>query len=426
MSKAYVSKSGRVIIEVADDAMSAWMTIRKSGRLISEHEITELMDSIGLKFGIEEAVRKMALDDHRKDFDIPFPIAICKEVVGERKIKHYFQSQFSDPKEIDVSMLDNMTPVESGTVLADYSLNIFDNGGSIYNIYGDMQDSTSVSLDTLRESAGEGISFDDKNLRFIANSVGYPYTDKNGKIHLIDSITIEKELTGLVIKTPVALIIKSNVTSCDITSGSDIYIYGNLENSKLYCQGTLTVKGDVFNCQETFLHVVGDVRLESIKHSRLITKSTLSFINTIAESQIIAESGVCCENSFGMIHSGSIQASGSIHAGFLGNPDGIPLDLEVTVSAYYKNLLMIKTKELIKRKQHTNINDREYEELNQHIKELENDLDADMSRFLSEDRPEKLFIQADQTVYPNTVLRILKNTYSIKHPEQGMIYYEKE
>ncbi|MDZ4120946.1 MAG: flagellar assembly protein A, partial [Candidatus Cloacimonadaceae bacterium] len=166
MSKIFTSSTGRVKIEVSEDAMTAMMTISRSGSLIDEREILELIDRAGIKYGLEAAVRKMNTEGDQKDFDTAFPLAICKANNATKQVRYHFDNPISSATDIAPDMLDKLTCVSEGTVIADYSFNIFEGDGSIYNIFGEMQAEATVT--DLSDICGNGVEYDPKTSRFLA------------------------------------------------------------------------------------------------------------------------------------------------------------------------------------------------------------------------------------------------------------------
>ncbi len=426
MTKAHKSKSGRVLIEVADDAMSAWMTIQQTGKLIDEQEILDLIDEIGIKYGIEEALKKMSQDGTDKEFNTPFPIAICKRGAARQAMNYYFESEFSDPDELPLEQLQKLTFFGKDSVLADFSYNLFDGEGSVYNIFGEMLIDGSLDMDSLLHINGYGVRFDEDKSRYVSTIAGYPYLSKEGKICILDVIKINHDLSDCCLRTPARLEFGGNLTDCNITAGSSVSVSGDVINSSVYCEGDLDVEGEIRDCSKSFVHVLGNIYASSIIDSKLVTRSSVKFQEMIRNSIVFAQTGIKGLNGHCVLHSGSIQATGSISAGFLGNQESLPLEIEITISAYYKNLLMIKTKELIKLKQAQEIDPEAIELLSEEVKKLETDLDNDMSRFLQEVRADKLEIKADQVAYPDTLIRILKHSYQIKSIQSNPIFVEKD
>ena len=90
MNKILTNLAGTLRLELRDDRLSAWLTIRSHGRLIDEQYILDLIEEAGIKTGFEEADRYMRKHGLEKDFDIPFPIAMCDRVKGESKLNYFF------------------------------------------------------------------------------------------------------------------------------------------------------------------------------------------------------------------------------------------------------------------------------------------------------------------------------------------------
>ncbi|MBM4400155.1 MAG: hypothetical protein FJ041_07515, partial [Candidatus Cloacimonetes bacterium] len=60
MDNVIFSPSGNVSIQISEDRMSAWMTIHKSGKVLDENEILELIKTTGICYGQEDAFAWMA------------------------------------------------------------------------------------------------------------------------------------------------------------------------------------------------------------------------------------------------------------------------------------------------------------------------------------------------------------------------------
>jgi len=76
MSKILTNPGGNIILELKDDRLSAWLTIKRENRLIDEKDILDLVEQAGIKNGFEEAQRYMRKHSMEKDFDIPFHLAM--------------------------------------------------------------------------------------------------------------------------------------------------------------------------------------------------------------------------------------------------------------------------------------------------------------------------------------------------------------
>jgi hypothetical protein len=78
--KTYTNKEGNLILEIRDEPLSAWLTIKKTGKLIDEYAIIALLEEAGIKSGFEEAVEYAQIHSLEKEFDIPFPLLCVKRM----------------------------------------------------------------------------------------------------------------------------------------------------------------------------------------------------------------------------------------------------------------------------------------------------------------------------------------------------------
>jgi len=426
MPKTFTGTSGKVLIEVSDDELTAMMTIFPSGKMIDEQEILDLIESSGIKYGFEEALHKSIKESIQKDFGIPFPIAICKPNTQKGSLNYYFNTQLDNPRDVDPLSLESLTCITSGTVLADYSLSIFENESSVYNVFGAMQEGLHLDAEHIRSLAGEGVFFDEQHNRLIAAIDGYPYMDEHGIISVIREITITGDVINKTIRIPVSLRIGGDIQSSNLFVGGDLFVVGSINTSRIRCEGNLFVEKNIVDCRESYLQIIGEVECKSLQRSKLITMGKLCFSNELSNCQLIVEKGIKGWGFDSTIHSGNIQSSGSIECGIIGNPDGTSTEIEITISAYLKNLLLIRTREVVKLRQDSEAPIEQIDELNQEIKLLEERLDIAMSDFLTAQREEKLMVSAEQSIFPNTNIRILKHSYQIKQIQQNAQYLEKD
>ncbi|MDZ4182139.1 MAG: hypothetical protein U1B83_04615, partial [Candidatus Cloacimonadaceae bacterium] len=89
MTEIISNKHGNLILEIKEDRMSAWLTIKPSGRLIDEREIIEMIDNAGIKTGFDEALKYSRVNGLEKEYDTPFPIAVCTAVKGDSTLNYF-------------------------------------------------------------------------------------------------------------------------------------------------------------------------------------------------------------------------------------------------------------------------------------------------------------------------------------------------
>jgi len=54
--KIISNESGSLVLEVSEDGFSAYLTIKDSGQMIDENEITSLLNVAGIRAGVDEAI----------------------------------------------------------------------------------------------------------------------------------------------------------------------------------------------------------------------------------------------------------------------------------------------------------------------------------------------------------------------------------
>ncbi|MBM4403986.1 MAG: DUF342 domain-containing protein [Candidatus Cloacimonetes bacterium] len=427
MDKTYTSRNGNIVLEVRSDLLSAWMTIRKSGGLIDENEISDMFDSAGITYGFDEAIQWMEKEGITKDYDIPFPIAISYKNEESKQLSfHTDKLDITDPEQaLDHVMFDQLACVEAGTVIAGYDFNLFHQNKSVYNILGEMHSDENHSIVDL---SGPNVEFDIGKQQYIALTDGFLYIDRNGRICILDRIIIDSTSISpsAVIRSPVSLLLIGDISDCDIISRQSIEVIGNVTNSSLYTESHLKVQGSIRDGSSKWIHVLGDTRCLSICNSRLLCKGKLIFTSQIINSVIIAESGIEGDFSESSIVGGQTLSSGDITINSVGDEFTLKTEIEVTISPYLKNLLMIKTRELLKLKHSYGDDHQMTRELNGEIGILEERLNQELNDFLQRPKEQKIMITVHNDVYPHSHFRVLKHTYTLKHHQSGIKLIEKE
>lgn len=428
MSKILTNPAGNIKLELRDDKLSAWLTILDENRLTDEQDILDLIEQAGIKNGFEEALKYMRKHGMEKEYNAAFPIAMCNRVQGETKLGYYFdleQAKHFDGK-VRLEELSELTCLEPGTVLADYSGNIFERQGSIYDIYGDMLHDDGFDPDTMDQIKGGNVSFDPAKRQFVADCAGFPSVDGDGRISIVDRLTLSGDFVQLsdAILSPVALEIFGKVEFVSIKAAGDVYIDGNLRNSEVYCEGDLNVDGDILSCREPGLEVLGNIRCSTLLSSKVLCRGRIDFVRSFLNCEAIADGGVNSDE--GTLSGGHVECCGDITLGRLGDPRGNPTELEITISPYHKAVLMRMTKEMIRLKQDLTGNADAILELGDRIRICEMELDRELNNYLKRPQDEKLRLLVRHEVFPPVQIRILKHEYTIKKNQTHLELVEKD
>jgi len=444
MTQVYESPSGIVKLEIRDEGMSAWITINSHKGLISEREILELIDRAGIKSGFEDAQRYIREENLEKDFDTAFPVALCQRGNAGTKLNYYFdihKNRKLSPA-LDPALLPGLEYVEAGTIVADYSSNLFDRKGSIYNIFGEIIPNPEIDPGVSGAIAGPGISFDPSRNAFVAESTGYPFLDEECKICLLDSIILGSELREYhyPMHIPVDMIYQGDLDNAEIYCHGAVQINGSVKNSLLHSSGELDISGELIesqvrceqslkvgtirNCSRPIL-VLADLKCQSILESSVLCQGKIELERLINRSVVVADGGLtgglesCIQDSH-------LQACASIEAGNLGRVDGETNELEITISPFNKAVLTRLTKELIKHKEQGNGSSEEAQKIQEEIKACEQQLDQQLNKFLRRNRGERYRIHIHGDVHPPTEIRILKHSYTISSYQNSLLLEEKD
>lgn len=446
MNSNYRSKSGLVSLEIRDGGMSAWLTISETGSLIDEREILELIDLAGIKAGFEEAQDYIRENNLEKEFSRPFPLALCKAGSVDTKLNYYFDHSLA--RELsptaDPSLLARMSYVEPESVIADYSSNLFDRHGSIYNIFGEIIPNEGINLDTAKALAGEGVRFDEQLNAYVSIATGYPYLDSKGKLCLLDNlilgteiaeyqfplhipvnISYEGDLENARIYCKGKILVNGNLKDSYLESENDIEVSGIVHSSEIKAAGKIRIDGDIISCAKGGINSQADISCGSILNSLVLCKGSLRFGSLASESLIVADAGITGEPGSNVMQC-HMQACGSIELDNLGSPEGGSNEIEITISPYYKNLLTRMTKELIRLKEQPEFYYNELESLGIQIKSCENELDNQLNAFLKREPGNRFHIKISGRVHPHAELRILKHTYTIKSAQTSLNLEEQD
>lgn len=417
--------AGNLSLTVSEDKLSAHLTIHKSGQLINEHDILDLIDEAGIKYGFEDALRYIRKHNLEKEFDQPFPLALCKAGADNSEVKYFFDTGAArafSPR-INPAEIHQLTCVEAGTVLADLRDNIFSREGSIYNVLGEMITSGGSDEEAAQAIAGENVEYDHERGQYISTKAGYIGMDDEGRIHIHCALVVDGDLVDMPeLRTPVDLIVEGAVRGSFLAVQGNLSITGELRESSINCGGDLILGEGVVSCRQPGLEVLGDMRCGRIYRSKILCKGELRS-GEISASEVIGEKGVYTTVENGIIHS-SVQSANRIETAFAGEDEpGSQVSLEITISPFLKDLLMQLTREIVQARQ--NGNQEKIEEIRARISTCETELDRELNGFLSRSSAQTAGISIAREVYPILQVRVLKHDYQIRDRRFGLSIDEK-
>jgi len=430
MNKTITNKTGNLILELRQETCSAWLTIKKTGKLIDENEILALVEEAGIKYGFDEAIRHIRDNSLEKEFDVPFPIAISsdKETTSTLHYNCNPDLQLNLANGISFSDLGRLNFMNAGSCVAKYSNNIFEQGGSIYDIFGELINPTSVDEDTAKLLVGDGVSFDTASGEFLAQKSGYPFLDEQGCISVLNLLIVNADdiPSETRLHIPIDTIVHGNLAFANFNCEGNLTIKGDLHSCQILCAQDLFVEGEIIGTSGKGIQASGDIYCQSIKDSQVLCNGQLRFSGVIENSILACSQEIFGEDSNSEIRGGTIQAGGSISMATASHAEGSKTEIEIAISPYFRALLMQMTRELVRLKEDTEGNALEILDLQSRIKTCEAELDNQLNTFLKRPTEDRKSIKALQEVNPPVLFRVLKHSYYIKNHEQNLEFVEKE
>lgn len=428
MSKTLTNRAGTLRLELRDDRLSAWLTIRSSGRLTDEQDILDLIEEAGIKTGFEEAARYMRKHGLEKDFDVAFPVAMCNRVKGESKLNYFFDldqaKNFSG--RVRPEELASLTCIEAGTVIADYNSNIFDRQGSIYDIYGEMLQDEEFDLEAAGLVAGDNVTFSLDRRRFVTERKGFVSVDESGRIGVVEKLVVEGDIQDAAdeLRSPADLEIRGSLGNSSLFCAGNVELRGDLSNATLSCRGDLSLSGEIRNCRQPGVEVGGNLSCKGIQASRVLCRGRIRWEDSVEGCEIVADGGLETENGF--LRGGQAECGGNLMLHELGDPAGSETRVEITIGPYHKALLMQMTRELIRLKDAPGDNQSQIDALNEQIKACEAELDGQLNTFLNRPGDQRLGLRVLGEVHPPVRARILKHEYYLQRRQNGLEIWEKD
>lgn len=429
MNKIITNKAGNLSLELRQESMSAWLTVKQTGKLIDEHDILALIEEAGIKTGFNEALAYIREKSLEKEYDVPFPIAICNRAESTTTLRYRFNPDIQpDPVgALSYAALEALNFVKAGEVVAEYSNNLFEQGGSIYDIFGELIDPGNVDPERAAALAGQNVSYNASDRDYLAEKTGYPYLDSEGRICLLDMVVLNaEEIPGgkrLFLKTDA--VIEGNLAHTDLVCEGNLQVKGAIHNSNLLCRKDLFVEDEIVACRTNGIHVWGDISCRDIIDSKLQCKGSLRFSGKINDSNLACEGEINGDPANSEICGGLVQSGSSIFVANAGSPDGRKTEIEIAIMPYQRSLLMQMTRELVRLKEDPESNAQAIHELDLQIQKCELELDEQLNQFLQRPADDKKSITVTGTSNPPVLYRVLKHAYYRETREQNLEFIEK-
>jgi len=415
MSKKIYNDKGNLLLEIADDQMSAQLTINSTMDFLDEKEIADLLWQAGIRNGITEAAAHVRKNGILKTFDSPFPVAMCQG--GESKT-FTFNSLFNTEElynpnvPLTVSNTQKWVYVEKEEPIAEL---VIPEADESVDIFGNRLSGMKPKQEILRDFLGENVYFSEQRGMILASKTGYPYIDETGRVHVIGHFILDQDIHSEYGDIAIAgnLKITGSVTGpIKIQVLGSVEIDGSVDAAYIQSGGSLSIKGSITNANENGVIALGDLSFESAKQSRIVSNGYIHFSGKVIDCRMVAEKGINGNANHSVLSGGEIQSGGSIDVAVIGSPDYVDTEVEVTISPFLKEKMITLTKEIIRRKSDPNTTEDELREVQTKMQTLEQELDSAINQAIISDASDEYYIKAHHILYKGSYLRILKKSYT--------------
>ena len=401
-NKIFTDDKKNIILEISEDSLSAYLTIKERGKFISENEILDILKKAGIKRGFNRAREFLNLNLIKKEFDKPFLIALRADIKNMEMSYLFDTGRSYDPDNfISVFELSDLEAVTKDGALAQMNFSDSESTETLYDIFGNEIDLKEVQTHSINNFLGKNVYFSlEKNL-ILAEMSGYPYVDSQKKINVESDFELNESLSK------VSLDIKGNLV-----------INGNVNQSKIHVDGNLKVNGNIKNCLKEGLFVNGDVEFESAENSKIACKGKMIF-NKNASFCVLSSEEEIIGGEDSSLMGGLTQSGKSIEITNIGSPFSVPTEVEITIAPYLKERMIYSTGIIKDLKKNHKADTDKISEISENINNFEKEIEDKMDLYLH-GGVEEYYIKARKKVFADTRIRILNKT-RILSKEMGEI-----
>lgn len=407
---------GDLILEIADDASFAQLTIRNGNHLIDESDLLELLQESGIQEGWDEAGEAMRDEKLEKQFDTPFPVAVGIPVVEPRvEFSLRFDPEHCiDPSNHDFSALTGREIARPGQPLAD--LFITKSGRPGINVYGEEVPPSISDEVMINAHLGENVHYSQEQSKVLASSAGYPFLDSEGRVHLKNEFVIDGDLgaEGEHLQIFANLTVNGGIKNkIELAVGGNLTVNGDIDDASVVVEGSLKVNGDILNCRNSGLTVMGDIEFNNAENARIACAQRIQFSENAHFCRMVAERGVYGDAERSSIIGGIVQSGENVEVAVIGNSSSIGTEIEITIRPFLKEKMLSAIKRLTALRENPGENEEEIASINDEIQLMEHQLEEEINRALMSGDSIPRHIAVYRRMFAGTYLRILKKSRTI-------------
>jgi len=410
--------SKTVNIEISEDKFSAFMTITNINKAINENDILTLIEEAGVIYGFENANLFINQKGITKEFDIPFPLAIAeKPSVAQVEFEFLFEEKNCFNEESfnnNFGKLKDFENIKKGKPIAKLFITKMPQNGK--NIFGKTIENNESKEDIINSYLGENVSYSADLSQIIAEKSGYPYIDSNGKVSVKNTFVINSDLDLSFENISLSgnLIVNGNIKDkIKLDIDGTIEVNGDVNNACIDCSGEISINGDVLNCRSHGIISQGNISFNSAENSSISSSKKIFFNKNIHFCKIIAEEGIIGDQEESSIVGGLVQSGILIEAALIGNSSAINTEVEISISPFTKERMLLLTKKIMELKELPDSDKNEIKAMEIELDSLENKLEDDINTALMNTDSVSRRITAYKNIFSGVYVRILKKSQTI-------------
>ncbi len=407
-----------ISIEISEDKYSAFMTIKKTNEPIKENDVLKLIEESGIVYGFENANSFVEQKAISKDYDIPFPLAIgIKPTDAQVEFEFLFdENNCYNEKAFNnnFAKLKDFETIKKGKPVARLFITKMPQNGK--DIFGTTNENDKSKEDIINSYLGENVSYSVDLSQIVADKSGYPYINSLGKVSVKNTFEINSDLDLSFENISLSgnLVINGNIKDkIEIDIDGTIEVNGDVNNATIESTEEIIINGDILNCRSQGIISQGNISFHSAENSSVSSSKKIFFSKNIHFCKIIAEEGLIGDQEESSIVGGLVQSGVLIEAALIGNSSAINTEVEISISPFTKERMLLLTKKIMELKELPDSDKSQIQQMETELDVLEDKLEDDINNALMNSESTSRRITAYKNIFSGVYVRILKKSQTI-------------
>lgn len=402
----YTNSREDLVIQVTENKLCATMTIKRESGVVEQSEILDLLNKAGITNGFISSIDQ----DGEKLINKPFKIAEVKTIDQEITMELYYKNEeiYYPKTPLNEANIFRLVYVQKGSPIGKLSFD--EDMLSRKDVYGNYLISLKGRDSIIEKYQGENVSFNQNTMEYLAAMSGYLSSDSDGKYNIVNNLTIKQDINrnyGNIYILGNLKIIGEVSDVRHIRVLGTLTIEGNVTESNLYAEQGILIKGIIENCNGGGITSPKNIECQEIRQSKVFAGGELIINGSVLNSRAVGESAVIVAEEADVVAS-ELHSSRHIKVGNVKNSNTANSNLEISVSPYTKEQLMVFTRELVYFTDNDSGSDK-IPVIRQEIKDLEEILSKKVEEAIELDNNNALLIETTKQIDKGVRVKILKD-----------------